>query len=181
MSESVPTGIRPEAWYEMLAAADQLGCGKYTFGSMYADGTRPDHLTIHFHTLVPASLYASPDRLKDRPITFERAPGDAIVLPGRWWQNLIGGTSRCDDVPPELLTRIAQDVAGAGMVNALVPATSKHGPGASDTLLASLSDLAGNVVVQEILRPGTEAFVPFPPVWQRLLRGEGNAEEARLE
>jgi hypothetical protein len=147
--------IWPEAWGQWLAEAERHGFGKYAFGSLREEGDRAEHLTIHFHTLVPAGYYkqAAP------PILFDRNAAGEIVLPGRWWQDYVAAASRVKDNTPEDLRALAQELQSSDMVNASVPAQAH-------TRLVELNDLEGRLVPQEVLLPGTEAFVPFPPEWR---------------
>jgi hypothetical protein len=147
--------ISPEVWGQCLAEAERHGFGKYAFGSVFAEGDRAEHLTIHFHTLVPASYY----KQTAPPILFDRNAAGEIVLPGRWWQDYVAAASRVKDNAPEDLRALAQELRSSDMVNASVPARAH-------TLLIELNDLEGRLVTQEVLWPGTEAFVPFPPEWR---------------
>jgi hypothetical protein len=163
MSEPRRIIITPGAWEGMLAEAKASGFGKYMFGSVYGDGNKPDRGIIHFHTLVPAAYYANAEALAASPIRFTRNRDGDILLPGRWWQELLAWPPVVDTMPPETIQRIRQGVAGSDMVDAVVPKiVPELRSGADLVQLVSLSDLSGRVVTQEVLLPGTEAFVPYP-------------------
>lgn len=155
--------ISPEAWGQWLAEAERHGFGKYAFGSVFAEGgDRAEHLTIHFHTLVPASYY----KQTTPPILFDRNAAGEIVLPGRWWQDYVAAASRVKDNAPEDLQALAQELQSSDMVNALVPARVDFRASSADVRLVPLHGVEGHLVMQEVLLPGTEAFVPFPPEWR---------------
>jgi hypothetical protein len=169
MSDPARRTIPPAPLEHYLDEAGRDGFGKYTFGSHYMGGDKPDCTTVHFRTLVPASYYAS-DALTLSPVLFTRNAERDIVLPGRWWHELLAWAPVADTTSKEVLQELTRAVAGTDLVNAIVP----HDPpdlrhGADHTVLVSLPDLLGRVVAQEVLLPGTEAFVPFPKAWRDLL------------
>jgi len=156
--------IPPAVWEQWLADAQQYGFGTYRFGSSWAGGDRPGCLTLHFNTLVPASLYVSAEKQKAPPILFNRTPTGEIILPGRWIQEYIAAASWVEDNSPEELRLLAQEFSNPGTVDALVPAGPEQLKATSaDTLLISLPDLEGRAVSQEVLLPRTEAFVFVSP------------------
>jgi hypothetical protein len=158
----------PGAWEQILAEAETHGFGQYTFGSHRYRGGKPGHMTITFGTLVPAVSYANAEALEGSPILFTRNADQEIVLPGRWWQELVTWPVVVDTTPPEWLRQATQDLAGSDLVNAIVPRTE-----ADDSQLVLLPDLSGRLVAQEVLLPGTEAFVSFPQKWLDQLQGSG--------
>lgn len=120
----------------------------------------------------PGSLYVSDARIDTPPVTFHRDEDQNILLPGQWWQELLAGATRIQDADPETIADIARATPTGELVEAVVPRGEMLGPSADDTLLVALPVSPGRPpIVQELLLPGTEAYVPFPREWIDKMRG----------
>ncbi len=140
-------------WHALAQAYGFVNdAGEIAAGGFIAepDGDGEDILTLTFVTPILAPAYTSDSRRKTPPILFDRNDGGEIVLPGRWWADML---ERSAGTLPDALRLVARCLTREGAFSDIVL------PCDVDTVAFEMLDDDGNHVTFEALPPGLQIAV----------------------
>jgi len=144
-----PTQQETDQWIEL---ARQHGFvveqGKFTLGQYTVEDVEGWEMTIRFITPLPAGLFTENLEPKSPPIRFDRTSEGQIIIPGRWWADLLERLSMADEFPPDVRHDAALASRMLNFEDILLPANT-------DTIDILAPDSDGNLVSHEAIKPDT--------------------------